>query len=309
MSINKICIVGYGAHTRNTLIPSFKKIKDKNLKIVSSKIIESKFQVFNNLKIAFKYLNNDYFFYNSTPPENHYNISKQILLNGYNLIVEKPICVNLLQLNKLIKLAKSRNLILIENMMYFYTKQFKKFSNVYFNNKQFKSLKINFCIPTFSKNTFRSKNKSSILLFDVFCYPLSLLSFLNINLHKYDLFFKYRNNFLSTIILNLNYKGSLIKLEASFFKIYKNNVKITYHDNSYVDFEYFFYGKNKCKTTKFYKNKKFKYEDLDDINSFSNILNFKNEDLKNLSRTSIDLSKIYIPNFGKIKKKLANKSY
>lgn len=245
MSITKICIVGYGAHTKNTLIPSFKRINNKNLKIVSSKNFISKFQIFTDLKIAFKSLNNDYFFYNSSPPENHYNTSKSILLNGFNLIVEKPICINIFQLYKLIKLAKSKNLILIENMMYFHTKQFSKFNKIYFNNKQYKSLNISFNIPSFSKNTFRSKNKSSTLLYDVFCYPLSLLSYLNIKLLKYDLFYKYRNNYLSTIILNFNYKGAFINIEACFFKLYKNNVKITYNDNSYVDFDFFFLWKKK----------------------------------------------------------------
>ena len=309
MSITKICIVGYGAHTKNTLIPSFKRINNKNLKIVSSKNFISKFQIFTDLKIAFKSLNNDYFFYNSSPPENHYITSKSILLNGFNLIVEKPICINIFQLYKLIKLAKSKNLILIENMMYFHTKQFSKFNKIYFNNKQYKSLNISFNIPSFSKNTFRSKNKSSTLLYDVFCYPLSLLSYLNIKLLKYDLFYKYRNNYLSTIILNFNYKGAFINIEACFFKLYKNNVKITYNDNSYVDFDFFFYGKKKAKTIKFYQNKDLFYKNLNDINTFSKILNFKNEDLKNLSISSIDVSKTYISNLSKIKKKLANKSY
>lgn len=123
MTIKKICIVGYGSHIKNTIIPSL-HLEAKNIKIVTDKPILN-FETFTNIQLALQKLTKDYVFFNSTPPRSHYSISKLILSSGFNVIIEKPLCLNINQLNKLHNIAKKKRLFMFENMMYFYSKQFQ----------------------------------------------------------------------------------------------------------------------------------------------------------------------------------------
>ena len=83
------------------------------------------------------------------PNSLHYYWSKQALLNGYHLIVDKPITVKRGQLKKLINIAKKKkkNLLISEATYFNYHKQFefirKKCGN--FNNIQ--QVLVNFTIP------------------------------------------------------------------------------------------------------------------------------------------------------------------
>ena len=86
MKIKKICIVGYGSHVKNTIIPSL-NIQTKNIKIITKKIIDE-FETFSSIHVALKELSKDYIFFNSTPPKFHYSISRLILSSGFNVIVE-----------------------------------------------------------------------------------------------------------------------------------------------------------------------------------------------------------------------------
>lgn len=305
MKIKKICIVGYGSHTQKTLLPSFQKIlKNKDIKLVSSKNIFVPFEIFINITQAIKSLSKDFFFYNSSPPNDHYKTSKLILENNFNLIVEKPICLNKYQLNNLIQIAKRKNRLLIENMMYFQTSQFSYFNNIFSGLKSYKSLIINFNLPSFSHDSFRIKKdqRHSLLLYDVLCYPLSLLSHLKISLTNVYVTAKFRNNYLSSVNISLLYKKKLIKINVGFFKKYKNNVKLVLTNNSYIEFEHFFYGKKLNKKINILTKSTLLKENLFDINAFEKLLSLENLYLLDLSKQSQSIANDYLYKLNKIKK-------
>ena len=52
MKIKKICFIGYGSHVEKTLIPSL-KINKKNIKIISAKFLDNKFETFFRTKMTF----------------------------------------------------------------------------------------------------------------------------------------------------------------------------------------------------------------------------------------------------------------
>jgi predicted dehydrogenase len=106
MRIKKICFIGYGSHVKKTLIPSL-NLNNKNIKIVTTKKLNN-FQTFSSVQIALRNLTKDYIFFNSTPPTFHYSLSKLILSTGFNLIVEKPMCLKSWQVEKLYDLAKKK---------------------------------------------------------------------------------------------------------------------------------------------------------------------------------------------------------
>ena len=60
MKIKKICIVGYGLHVKNTIIPSL-HLDAENIKIVTEKPINN-FETFSNIQMALQKLTKDYIF-------------------------------------------------------------------------------------------------------------------------------------------------------------------------------------------------------------------------------------------------------
>ena len=71
----------------------------------------------------------------STPPLSHFEIAKYALLNGVNVIIEKPAVTNIEDLNELFSLAKNNNLIF--EIMYHWQNgsEVLKFNELYDTNK------------------------------------------------------------------------------------------------------------------------------------------------------------------------------
>ena len=310
MAINKICFVGYGNHIKNTIIPAL-SINEKNIKIVTKKLITENFQTFKDLKSAINNLDKNYVFFNSTPPKEHFLTSKLILNSGFNLIVEKPICVSSLQYLLLKKIADKKGLFLIENMMYFFSKQFYLYSKKIKNFDKLKKIEIIFSIPRFEQNSFRNSHDiENSLLYDVGCYPMSLISFLEMQLNEIKLNFKKKNKILSDLKISTFSKKIKINIQISFYKKYKNLIKLNYLDGSILTLNYFFYGKKikkmniiqkKDKTTK----KIYLYEE----NIFNKIFKFNKKKLFKISNNNKKIIVNYLKMLDIIKKKLNNSSY
>lgn len=305
MKIKKICIVGYGDHVKNTIIPSL-SLNEKNIKIVTTKNIKSKFFIYKSLKLALKSLSKDFFFYNSTPPSIHYKLSKLILTNKFNLIVEKPICMNSSQLTKLKVLASNNNLILFENMMYFHSKQFNFFNKFIAKKNDFETFKINFTIPSFNKSSFRNNTDiNSSLIYDVACYPFSLISFLGFKVGKFNTIINYKKDIISYLNIIFFSKNVKFDITVSFYNSYKNYCKIYFRDKSSIKFNYFFYGKKMVKKNILtLPNNKINILEINDLNAFSKIFNFKIDKLNNLSDNFFPLSKSYLDTLNRVKKNI-----
>jgi hypothetical protein len=305
MKIKKICFIGYGNHIKNTIIPSL-LIKKKNIKIVTKKVISENFETFKEIKYATNNLDKNYVFYNSTPPKDHFLTSKKILNSGFNLIVEKPICVSSSQYISLKKIADKKGLFLFENMMYLFSKQFSVFNKENKNLEKLKKIEMNFSIPSFAPNSFRnSYHIENSLLYDVGCYPISLISFLGINLSKLKLKYKRKNKILSDLYLSAISKKILINIEISFYKEYKNYVKLEYLDSSYSIYNHFFYGKKiKKENIKVKKNGELKKININEINIFKKVFKFRQKEISSISNNNEMIIKNYLKILDSIKKKI-----
>jgi hypothetical protein len=301
MRNRKICIVGYGEHVKNTIIPSI-NLKKKNIKIITKKKV-SGYETFSNIKLALKNLSKDYIFFNSTPPKVHYSTSKSILSAGYNVIVEKPLCLKVNQLDKLNCLAKKKNLFIFENMMYFYSRQFFFFKKLILK-KRIKEIDITFTIPNFRKNTFRKyHNIETSILYDLGCYPFSLISYFSFDIKNYKIFYKIKNKKLNLVQVSFLSKKIKFNIMIAINQAYKNFVNIKYENNLNYNLNYFFYGKKIKKNNFFYKlNQKRKTFIIFDKNLFRTIINFSNKKLLNLSKKNIYITKKYLTSLNQIKK-------
>ncbi|CAO6130731.1 MviM Predicted dehydrogenases and related proteins [Candidatus Pelagibacterales bacterium] len=301
MRIKKICFIGYGEHVEKTLIPSL-NLNNKNIKIVTKKKLNN-FQTFSSAQIALKNLTRDYIFFNSTPPIFHYSLSKLILSSGFNLIVEKPMCLNSLQVKKLYDLAKKNNVFIFENMMYFYSQQFKLIKKV-INKKNIDSIDIKFAIPDFNLNSFRTNsNLKSSILYDMGCYPFSLLAYFNFNLKNFKI--RYRVKKKCLIFLEVYFVAKKIKFNiiCAVFQKYENFLKVNFKNFTSCKFNYVFYGKKVKKENFYYKlGKKIKITTIKEKNIFQNIFSFTKKNFLNLSKTQHFVIKNYLNNLNKIEK-------
>jgi predicted dehydrogenase len=303
MKIKKICFVGYSPHVEKTIIPSI-SLDKKNIKIISSKSSIKNFDTFPDIKSALKIISKDYVIYNATPPKLHFVTSKLILNMGFNLIVEKPICLNIYQLNKLKILAEKRRLFIFENMMYFYSNQFSLFKKYINKKNKIKHIELNFSIPSFRKDSFRSNSDiDSSLLYDVACYPFSLISYLGYVIRNFNISYKFKNGIFNYLNINFVSKNIKFYVKVSFFKKYENYAKIYFTDDSSIQFDHFFYGKkiikNNIKIISKFKRKNFL---INDCNVFSKIFSFNKKKIYLLSKKHLYIANNYLKTLARIKR-------
>jgi hypothetical protein len=301
MRIKKICFIGYGSHVEKTLIPSV-NLNNKNIKIITKKKLNN-FQTFSSVQIALKNLTKDYVFFNSTPPTFHYSLSKLILSSGFNLIVEKPMCLNPWQAKKLYDLAKKNNVFIFENMMYFYSQQFKLIKKE-INKKNIESIDIKFAIPTFNLNSFRTKaNLKCSILYDMGCYPFSLLAYFKFDLKNFKIRYTVKKKSLIFFEVYFIAKKIKFKIICSIFQKYENFLKVNFKNLTSCKFNYVFYGKKVKKENYYYKlGKQIKTTTISEKNIFQNIFSFTKRNFLNQSKNQYFIIKNYLNNLNKIEK-------
>jgi predicted dehydrogenase len=106
----KILIVGYSSFIKRRVLKPLKEINNLDIYICSKsqKINEKVKYSFNNYKIAITKQNYD-FIYISLINKLHFKYAKFALMRGNNLIIDKPITTSFNETQKLIKLAKKKN--------------------------------------------------------------------------------------------------------------------------------------------------------------------------------------------------------
>ena len=89
MSNQKYCIVGYGEHAKNKIIPSILSIGSKIVGIVSEKNkIDKNFYQYKNLEDALNNVPKKTIFILCSPPNIHSTQALKILKSGFNLFIE-----------------------------------------------------------------------------------------------------------------------------------------------------------------------------------------------------------------------------
>ena len=247
MKNNFFCIVGFGNHAKNKILPSIKKIKDSIITVVSKHHkSDGTYYVYNLLDDAIKNAQAGTIFIVCSSPDNHFKESKKILKAGFSLFIEKPIVIEANELNSLIKCCSNKNLFFVENFMYKYSLMYQCFIDYWLVNKDTLSeIIINFTIPELPKDTFRQQiSDYSINLYDIGCYPISLISELD-DKAKFTLSQVINKNKIDHEIFIISSMLDHIKVSIKFgvTNEYKNNVKLIDKYNNKVTFEHFFYGR------------------------------------------------------------------
>lgn len=275
---NNFCVVGYGKHAKQKIIPELLKQK-KIINGIVSKKKKLSFKNFKDVNEAATKLDKKNVFIICSPPHIHFGQAIKILKSGFNVFIEKPIFIKIQDLKKIIKLSNKKKLFFVEVMMFQYSKSFKNFLKFFENKKKIiKNIEITFTIPSYGNKTFRSENqKYSINLFDLGCYPIFLLNILfkNINFKIFDI--KNFNNKSKEVIFikNINNKKIDIKIKIGVGSEYKNEIVIQLNNGKIYNYHPFFYGREGIRYLNIKSKNEKKIYEFDEKNSFSNLFNIK----------------------------------
>ena len=269
---NNYCIVGFGNHAKNKLLPALVKLGKPIFGIVSSKKkLDIPFKIYEKLSDALNKSDDKTIFIVSSPPNEHYSQIKLLLEAKKNALIEKPIFVSPQEVDFINTELKDKNIIIAEMLMYKFTLQYKRFIKFWRKRKnQCYKIECFFNIPEIPSKTFRNNyDITSSSLYDVGCYLFSLL----VDLRIYPINFeivkvnKRKNKFLKFFIEGQN-NNIDIYLEFGFGNSYNNSVKIHYLKNYIASFEKFFYGRNEEKVITLQNSRNFKKIVYKDINGF-----------------------------------------
>ncbi len=279
MKKTKLLIIGYSKFVEKRLIYSIKKIRKIDYRICSKSKKDNNVQYRNYLDgLNFK----PDLIYISLTNHLHYKYTKMFLKKGYNVIVDKPITDSLTKTKELIRIAKSKNLLLSEATLFNYHLLFKKIIKILGGKNKIELLQSNFNIPQV-KSIKDIKTTKSDCFMDMSPYTAALIR-LYMDQKKLKINFDYKK-----------FSGS--KNIRSFY-IFASDSKIQYFGNFSHNREYLsqiiFYSKKKVvflphqafalsplKDIKIMIKEKNKYKDMF-IKKDDCILNYLNEVLKSI---------------------------
>ena len=246
------CVVGLGRHSKTKIMPALISSRHKILGVVTSQKIESKEygSIYRSISEALKNLPPDTVFIIATPPKVHFNQSKELLLAGRNVIVEKPAFILASEAKELAILSTLNNLFLVENLMYRKNVVYNKLINYWkINHNHIIKIKIVFLVPEFPADTFRQEDPVPIsILYDIGCYPISILYDLNLPLDTLKIF--YRDNSIhirDEVVIEDNSNRVEISIHVGVSSNYDNYVEIESSNGETCRFWPFFYGRS-CKS-------------------------------------------------------------
>lgn len=179
----KFSIIGFGGHVRKNILPAIGRSKSfqidniyvrdpNNYKDLCSQHDLNCFSV-NEISIS-----NSNWFYISTPISSHYELVKECLLLGKNVICEKPLTISKAEAIDLFSIADKKKVILYEVDMYKHHLLYENLRKITKENlKNIKSFSVKFSIPHLKEDDIRyDPGLGGGALRDVGYYPISLIT-------------------------------------------------------------------------------------------------------------------------------------
>ena len=226
----KVLLLGHSNIAKKRYIKTF--IKKKIPFCVASRSCNNKikgaYKQFDNYNEAIKFSDAN-IVYISLPNSLHFYWSKQALLNGYHLVVDKPITVKLGQIKKLIKIAQKKNLLISEATFFNYHKQFEFIRKKCGNFNDIQQILVNFTIPMPKKSSLLlSKKFNGGVIMDMGPYVSSIkrIFFKDKYIKKYLILKKNSSDLIISLDILLKYKTKIFIGTFKFGGDYKNNIFI-----------------------------------------------------------------------------------
>ena len=187
----QVSIVGYSSIVSRKVIPALMRFRDlekiniftRRFEFLSEQINSDTMLNFLDINelLNFSRSNKSFFYYISTENYNHFYFSNLLLNEKENVIVDKPIALNINDLNILLKIAEKNKCFIGEALTWEYHKQLNYLKGFLDRNKKCR-VKTSFTIPLPKEGSFRVNNKKgSGVFWDMSTYLFSTLAILNIS--------------------------------------------------------------------------------------------------------------------------------
>lgn len=289
----KILLLGYSNLAKKRVINHFlkKKYTVEVASISHKKKIKNISMQYSSYNTALKKTLAD-LIYISLPNSMHYKWAHKALSLGYHVVVDKPLCNNKVELNRLINLSFKNKKLLVEATFFNYHEQFTKTLNIIGNLNNISQIHCDFNIPMPHKSSLlRSIYFNGGALMDMGPYAASIARIFCNEKIIYKKFYSSKNkkNLVYSFKFLINYESKILTGNFKFGGAYKNNLTILTNKKLITlnrifsppaDENLYLTTKTKKKITKF----KIKKDDC--------FANFFNEVVKNIKNNNNDF---YIP--------------
>tara|TARA_B100001057_G_scaffold55984_1_gene49662 strand:- start:177 stop:1100 length:924 start_codon:yes stop_codon:yes gene_type:complete len=215
----KLLIIGYSKFVEKRLVSSLKKIKKIDYRICSKTKIKDNIHYDDYLE-GLKFSPD--LIYISLTNHLHFKFAKLFLKKGYNVIVDKPITESLIKTRELIKIAKSKRLLLSEATLFNYHSVFQQITKIIGGKKKIEFLQSYFNIPQVKSLREINLTKSDCFM-DMSPYAAALI---RLYLNKKNL------------SMNFDFKKFSKNKNIKSFYVLANDKKIRYFGNFSFDNEY-----------------------------------------------------------------------
>ena len=215
----KLLIIGYSKFVEKRLVSSLKKIKKIDYRICSKTKTEDKIH-YNDYLEGLKFKPD--LIYISLTNHLHFKFAKLFLKKGYNVVVDKPITESLFKTRELIKIAKSKRLLLSEATLFNYHVVFQQIIKMIGGREKLEFLQSYFNIPQVKSLKKINLTKSDCFM-DMSPYAAALIRL-------------YLNN--KNLRVNFDFKKFSNNINIKTFYVLANDKKIRYFGNFSFDNEY-----------------------------------------------------------------------
>jgi predicted dehydrogenase len=180
--MTSLAIVGFGNHVIKNILPTLKKFSDVKVDCIYVRSVAKYEATANQYDMTLadiselKNCKADWV-YIATPIATHFELVKQALELGKNVICEKPMTDSSSNTAALLQLAKDKGLKLYEVCMYIHHRQFKFIQELIQSDIQkLRSVHAKFSIPHLDPSDIRYKKEmAGGALLDVGYYPISII--------------------------------------------------------------------------------------------------------------------------------------
>jgi len=166
--MNSILFLGYSNVFKSRILPILSRLDIQKVSIAKYYLqewddapanIEQPVTLYDTYEQAFSDFSGN-LVYITTVNSTHYQFARQALLQGFNVIVDKPITLAFEESCDLLNIARSKGLLICESTVYLDHPQMKLVSDIFNKNGENpKLITAHFTLPPFQENNFRYKQE------------------------------------------------------------------------------------------------------------------------------------------------------
>lgn len=272
------CLVGVGGHARTKLIPAIAANGQALRGMVSQQSPDTlpPAPVYPSIEAAVAALAGDTVFLIASPPHAHFRQAMAALGHGRDVLVEKPAFLTVEEVQSAMSEAARHKAVLVEGFMHRHTRLFRRLRDAWpALAADVAAIRIAFIVPALPAATFRqSPEIGASTLYDIGCYPLSLLTDFGLPLDELAIAGLERPG-TPAELLHLGGRGGGLEISISIGvgAAYVNAVALKLHDGSTLRYAPLFYGRPGERTiTKTTQDGKAEVETIADDNGFEAML-------------------------------------